>query len=139
MAEEMTPIMGTNNTTDCSHSIMAFLDQKFYLVAICGSTVSLVSVVENLMLFYLFTTRPRFRNSHFFYMWVLSFSDIFIAVNYTLLFVIQVLVDYYQSLDLHYFWLSYVVPVFAISHITMTTSAFLLVAASLERLFKYVF
>jgi hypothetical protein len=121
----------------CAYYPKSFLDIRLWLVAVCGTSVCVVSLFENTLLVYLFLTRPRFRTTHLYYMSWLACTDIFMAVSYVLLLsVYNVLVDVTQSLVLFKAVITYLRPMFAVSMIAMVTSSNLICAASLERFFR---
>lgn len=121
----------------CEYEPKKFLDIRLWLVAVCGTSVCVLSLFENTLLVYLFLTRPRFRTTHLYYMSWLACTDIFMAISYVLLLAVYtVLVDITQSLALHKAVITYLRPMFAISIIAMVTSSYLICAASLERFFR---
>ena len=121
----------------CLYRPKELLSLRFWLVAVCGTIISTVSVLENALLVYMFVTRPRFRTTHLYYMSWLAFSDIFMAVSYVMLLsVYKVLVDYIDSLRLYNIVITYLRPMFAVSVIAMVSSSNLICAASIERCFR---
>uniref|UniRef100_A0A914WU96 G-protein coupled receptors family 1 profile domain-containing protein n=1 Tax=Plectus sambesii TaxID=2011161 RepID=A0A914WU96_9BILA len=110
---------------------------RLWMVGVCGTSVCVVSLLENTLLVYLFLTRPRFRTTHLYYMSWLACTDIFMAIAYVLLLsVYNVLVDVTMSLVLYRAVITYLRPMFAVSMIAMVTSSNLICAASLERFFR---
>ncbi|GMR45885.1 hypothetical protein PMAYCL1PPCAC_16080, partial [Pristionchus mayeri] len=127
------------------HSISAFQDLecyyepppltfvRFWLVTVFGTTVSFISILENLLLFVFFLKRKAYRNNHNVYLLLLAFFDFFVSLAYIFLMSVNVLSDYLQSPALVSMWFSYMVPMITISHITMSSASFLIIAASFER------
>ncbi|VDM52973.1 unnamed protein product [Angiostrongylus costaricensis] len=74
-----------------------------------------------------------YRSSHCLYLALLAFFDIFIAGAYIPLMSLNIVVDYWKSVVLLRAWFSYMIPMITVSHIAMTASSFLMVAASFER------
>lgn len=106
---------------------------RFWLVAVFGSTVSFISIINNVILFYVFISRKHHRSNHNVYLMLLAFFDIFVSTAYILLMSVNVLIDYLVSPVLMQIWFSYMVPMITISHVAMTSSSFLIVCASFER------
>ncbi|KAK0411532.1 hypothetical protein QR680_005698 [Steinernema hermaphroditum] len=117
----------------CHDVAVEYIDQRFWLVAIFGSLISVVSVVENAFLFCVFITSRHHRNSHSLYLLLLAFFDVFMSVSFLMLMSVRVFFNYTESVYLKNLWMSYVVPMMAVSHIAMTTSSFLIVFATVER------
>lgn len=47
------------------------LQFRFWLVSVFGSSVSILSLLENAILVYVFIVKPRLRQTHFYYMcWI---------------------------------------------------------------------
>lgn len=67
------------------------------------------------------------------YLALLAFFDVWMAVAYIPLMSLNLFVDYYKSVVLLRAWFAYMLPMITVSHIAMTASSFLMVAASLER------
>ncbi|KHJ99731.1 hypothetical protein OESDEN_00287, partial [Oesophagostomum dentatum] len=106
---------------------------RFWLVTVFGSSVSFISIINNILLFYVFFTRKHHRMSHNLYLLLLAFFDIFVSMAYILLMSVNILMDYLVSPTLMQIWYSYMVPMITISHVAMTSSSFLIVCASFER------
>ncbi|WKY08144.1 hypothetical protein Q1695_007552 [Nippostrongylus brasiliensis] len=106
---------------------------RFWLVAVFGTSVSFVSIVNNIILFYVFMTRKHHRSNHNMYLLLLAFFDIFVSTAYIFLMSVNVLIDYLVSTWLMQLWFMYMVPMITISHVAMTSSSFLIVCASFER------
>ncbi|GMR46453.1 hypothetical protein PMAYCL1PPCAC_16648 [Pristionchus mayeri] len=106
---------------------------RFWLVTVFGSAISFISILENLMLFFLFATKKAHRNNHNMYLLLLAFFDFFVSLAYILLMSVNVLSDYLQSPALVGMWFAYMVPMITISHIAMSSASFLIIAASFER------
>uniref|UniRef100_A0A1I7XA90 G_PROTEIN_RECEP_F1_2 domain-containing protein n=1 Tax=Heterorhabditis bacteriophora TaxID=37862 RepID=A0A1I7XA90_HETBA len=123
----------STTSVNCEYEPPPMTNVRFWLVTVFGSTVSFISIVNNIILFYLFISRKQHRMNHNMYLMLLAFFDIFVSTAYICLMSVNVLSDYLQSPMLVRIWYSYMVPMITISHIAMTTSSFLIVAASFER------
>ncbi|GMS84423.1 hypothetical protein PENTCL1PPCAC_6598, partial [Pristionchus entomophagus] len=105
---------------------------RLYLISL-GSIVSSFSVVSNVFLFAVLVRRRRHLHSPFLYLISLSLADIFLSGAYILLFLVNVLMDEWISSLLSSLWWSYMPFVLVLSHLAITSSAFLIVAAAAER------
>ncbi|KAE9550993.1 hypothetical protein FO519_005779 [Halicephalobus sp. NKZ332] len=112
----------TGNFTEfpsyCTYEEPPLMFVRFILVTVIGSLVSCVKA---------------HRTSYNVYLMLLAFFDFFISLAYVMLMSVNVLTDFLHSVSLLRLWMSYVIPMITVSHIAMTTSSFLIVAASLER------
>ncbi|EPB68075.1 7 transmembrane receptor [Ancylostoma ceylanicum] len=117
----------------CTYSEPRYLYERFILVAIVGTTVAVVNIIENVFLCFILFGRKSYRSSHCLYLALLAFFDIFIAGAYIPLMSLNLLVDYWRSVVLLRAWFTYMIPMITVSHIAMTASSFLMVAASFER------
>ncbi|KHN78403.1 hypothetical protein Tcan_02879 [Toxocara canis] len=117
----------------CYYEQPPLTTERFWLVTIFGTTVSVVSITENMFLFFLYLTRRHHRTTYNMYMMLLAFFDVFISAAYICLMSVNVLSDYLQSVKLMRLWFGYMVPTITISHIAMTSSSFLILAATYER------
>ncbi|GMR36676.1 hypothetical protein PMAYCL1PPCAC_06871, partial [Pristionchus mayeri] len=105
---------------------------RLYLVSL-GSAVASFSVISNLFLFGVLIRTRRHLHSPFLYLISLSLADIFLSGAYILLFLVNVLMDEWDSSFLSSLWWSYMPFVLVLSHLAITASAFLIVAAAAER------
>ncbi|WKY10192.1 hypothetical protein Q1695_002496 [Nippostrongylus brasiliensis] len=117
----------------CAYGEPRYLYERFILVAIVGTTVAVVNIIENVFLCFMLFSRKSYRSSHCLYLALLAFFDIFIAGAYIPLMSLNLVVDYWRSVVLLRAWFTYMIPMITVSHIAMTASSFLMVAASFER------
>ncbi|VDK28077.1 unnamed protein product [Gongylonema pulchrum] len=110
----------------CYYEQPPLTDERFWLVTVFGTTVSIISIIENVFL-------KRHRTTYNLYLMLLAFFDVFVSAAYVLLMSVNVLSDYLQSVSLMRLWFGYMVPIITISHIGMTSSSFLILAATFER------
>ncbi|VDK17770.1 unnamed protein product [Anisakis simplex] len=110
-----------------------YLVERFWLVTVLGSTLSTISIVENIFLFAVFVSSRQHRNSCSLYLMLLALSDTFISGTYILIMSVKVLYQFTESVYLKRMWVVYLVPMMTMSHITITTSSFLIVFATVER------
>ncbi|KAI6242905.1 G-PROTEIN-RECEP-F1-2 domain-containing protein [Aphelenchoides fujianensis] len=94
-------------------------------------------------------SNPQHRRSHFVYLMVLALIDAFLSASYILLFPWTIFMDLFESVLLAQMWWAYVRPMLSIrqflldcctltvdlpfSHVAITASALLLLAATFER------
>uniref|UniRef100_A0A1I7ZQU3 G_PROTEIN_RECEP_F1_2 domain-containing protein n=1 Tax=Steinernema glaseri TaxID=37863 RepID=A0A1I7ZQU3_9BILA len=117
----------------CTVIVPEITEVRFWLVTVFGSTISIISVVENLFLFFLFITRRHHRTTYNMYMMLLAFFDVFVSMAYIFLMSMNVLTDYLQSVPLVRAWFWYMAPMLTISHIAITSSTLIIMAATYER------
>lgn len=122
-----------NPEIDCAFMEPPHVKERFYLVAVAGTTIAVVNVLENSFLCFMLFKKKSYRSSHMLYLALLAFFDVWIAAAYIPLMSLNLAVDYFQSLVLLRAWFFYMLPMITISHIAMTASSFLMVAASFER------
>lgn len=103
------------------------------LVGVVGAVIAFISVCFNTFLFVVLCRNPRHRHSHLVYLMFLSVADIFLSAAYILLFPVNLYMDYFASELLAAAWWSYMRIMITISHVFISTSAFLICAAAFER------
>lgn len=109
-----------------------FLPERFPLVVIAGSIVSLIGLV---CLVYLLTIlwQAKFRRTNLIYYAMLTIFDILIIFNYTVLIIAGVSADFYENLPLYLIWNGYVKPMFTLGRITQVAQTYLIVAVTIDR------
>lgn len=80
------------------------LVERLWLVAILGSTLSTISIVENAFLFLIFLTSKQHRRSHSLYLLLLAFTDIFISLAYMLIMSVKLLYQYNEWISMKKIW-----------------------------------
>ncbi|KAK6015824.1 hypothetical protein OSTOST_18702, partial [Ostertagia ostertagi] len=106
--------------------------ERLVLVGVAGAIIALISVVFNMFLFCVLIRNKRYRSSSLIYLTFLAFSDTFLSAAYILLFPVNLYMDYFASELLAMAWWSYVRIIITISHVFISASAFLIVAAALR-------
>ncbi|KAF1763743.1 hypothetical protein GCK72_003688 [Caenorhabditis remanei] len=106
---------------------------RLMLVGVVGAVIAFISVCFNTFLFVVLFRNPRHRHSHLIYLMFLSVADIFLSASYILLFPVNLYMDYFASEWLAAAWWSYMRIMITISHVFISTSAFLICAAAFER------
>ncbi|CAI4224789.1 unnamed protein product [Auanema sp. JU1783] len=117
----------------CAYYQQPYHRERFILVAVIGTFVAVINIIENVFLSFMLFTKKSYRSSYMLYLALLAFFDIFIAGAYIPLMSLSHIVDYLHSVVLLRAWFTYMIPMITISHIAMTASSFLMVAASFER------
>ncbi|EFP06794.1 hypothetical protein CRE_11200 [Caenorhabditis remanei] len=125
----------TNETNQdpCAYMEPVYVKERFWMVAIFGTAVCILNIIENTFLSFMLFKKKSYRSSHMLYLALLAFFDVWMAVAYIPLMSLNLFVDYYKSVVLLRAWFAYMLPMITVSHIAMTASSFLMVAASLER------
>lgn len=80
------------------------LVERLWLVTILGSTLSTISIVENVFLFLIFITSKQHRRSHSLYLLLLALTDIFISLTYILIMSVKVLYQYNEWVFMKKIW-----------------------------------
>uniref|UniRef100_A0A915E6Q1 G-protein coupled receptors family 1 profile domain-containing protein n=1 Tax=Ditylenchus dipsaci TaxID=166011 RepID=A0A915E6Q1_9BILA len=104
-------------------------DLRLAVVGISGTTVALLSVVENVVLFYVFLSSRKLRRQNYANPVFLASSDIVVSMCY--LFMESL---HFFAYKLHTTYMRYT---YSLQHFALTVSNFLLVVASLERYLAY--
>ncbi|KAI6179331.1 G-PROTEIN-RECEP-F1-2 domain-containing protein [Aphelenchoides besseyi] len=104
-------------------------DRRWYLVAVVGTSLSLVSLISNILIARVLLQR---KHSNFFFLGLLAISDVFISLCYGPVIAME-LVRYDVSLLLVKAWLYYVGPLLSLCHVSMTFSCFMIILGSIER------
>ncbi|VDL69228.1 unnamed protein product [Nippostrongylus brasiliensis] len=102
-------------------------------VGCLGMVTALISIVHNTLLFYTFNSSKVLRQRNLIYLMWISGCDIFVSMSYMAIMCVQVYTDYFESFTLFYLWHRYLRVAFTVSHITLSSSSFLLMAATIER------
>lgn len=125
---------GTTSMENCvfTYERQQYLSVKIVMVCFCGTTIAVVGMLENFLLFYMFCTRPQLRASHLYFA-VLSVFDIFMSLSYLFLMSMATYADWASNLFMYQLWHTYLCPSFTFSHVTMTASTYLIIAATMER------
>ncbi|VDM50561.1 unnamed protein product [Toxocara canis] len=103
------------------------------LVGCIGTTIALFSLFENMLVFYTFVHSKALRRRNLQYLTCLSLCDVFVSVSYVGIMSMQVYADFFRSFTLFELWHEYLRVAFTVSHITLSTASFLIMAAAIER------
>lgn len=90
---------------NCYNIDTEHLVERFWLVTILGSTLSTISIVENIFLFLIFITSKQHRRSHSLYLLLLALTDLFISFTYILIMSVKVLYQYNEWVSMKKIWL----------------------------------
>ncbi|WKX95659.1 hypothetical protein Q1695_012261 [Nippostrongylus brasiliensis] len=103
------------------------------LATILGSFVSVVSVINNCILFYCFIRSKKCFQCYFQFLLILSLFDVIISMCYVPVILVDSLKDWMNSVLLARLWWGYFVYLLGLTHITMTAASFVLICALFER------
>uniref|UniRef100_A0A0M3IM67 G_PROTEIN_RECEP_F1_2 domain-containing protein n=1 Tax=Ascaris lumbricoides TaxID=6252 RepID=A0A0M3IM67_ASCLU len=106
---------------------------RLILVGCAGSILATVSVIFNMFLFITLVFNRTHHRSQFLYLIFLALFDTFLSASYILLFPVNLFMDFFESELLAAAWWAYMRPMLALCHVTISTSALLIVAAAFER------
>uniref|UniRef100_A0A1I8B6M6 G_PROTEIN_RECEP_F1_2 domain-containing protein n=1 Tax=Meloidogyne hapla TaxID=6305 RepID=A0A1I8B6M6_MELHA len=106
-----------NDLDDCSVDI--FPDRRCLISLVCNVLIACVLL------------RPR--NSHFFFLGLLAVSDAFLSTCYGPVIAMDIIKNRVQLLWLTRLWWSYVGPLLALCHVSMTFSCFMIILGTIER------
>lgn len=106
---------------------------RVLLVGVAGAIIASVSVCFNAFLFFVLVRNKRHRNTHLIYLMFLALADTFLSAAYILLFPVNIYMDYFNSELLAASWWTYMRSTITVSHVFISTSAFLICAAAFER------
>ncbi|GMR59472.1 hypothetical protein PMAYCL1PPCAC_29667, partial [Pristionchus mayeri] len=127
------PLPSPSVPLECDEVDSDFLTERFWLCVVIGGSVSIVSILENLFIFFLFASSRQHRNSYNLYLLLLAFFDVFMGISYIALMSVMVIINFTASYQLKRMWASYLVPMLAISQVALTTSTYLITFAAIER------
>ncbi|PAV57491.1 hypothetical protein WR25_23618 [Diploscapter pachys] len=117
----------------CEWIPLPLVGTRLIIVGFFGTTVAVISIIENLVFSIILFKKRSYRSSHTLYIGLIAFFDFLIAMAYIPLMSLSIFVDYTQNATLLKAWYTYMYPTIMISHLAMTASSFLMVVASWER------
>lgn len=117
----------------CSAPDDYLISERFWLCVVAGVTVSIISIVFNTFIFFVFVSNKQHRRSPNLYLLLLSLFDVFIAFAYIAVMSVRILVNFSSNVFLKSIWVRYMIPMLTVSHIGITSSTFLICFASIER------
>ncbi|KAL3107198.1 hypothetical protein niasHT_011917 [Heterodera trifolii] len=126
-----TPAQLVGETEDGNCELDIFADRRWYLVAVLGTSLSVISLVCNALIACVLL-RPR--NSNFFFLGLLALSDAFLSACYGPVIAMDIIKNRVQLLWLSRLWWSYVGPLLALCHVSMTFSCLMIILGCYERL-----
>ncbi|EYB89471.1 hypothetical protein Y032_0231g2997 [Ancylostoma ceylanicum] len=108
---------------------------RFLIDGVIGNVVASISVIFNVLLFYVFSTSKRLRRQNYANPVLLALFDVITSVCYVLLLPAHVIAYRYSIRPMIEQWIHYVRFVHCVQHVCVCICNFLLVVASIERLF----
>ncbi|MFH4977756.1 hypothetical protein AB6A40_004465 [Gnathostoma spinigerum] len=131
----MMPDGSSSNITDYDDfdpcEVPPRVDRRWYLVAVVGTPLSLISVFSNLLIARALLSKKR---GHFFFLGLLALSDSVISTGYVPVIAMDIIKNEIKALWLTRLWWWYIGPLLAVCHTLMTFSCYLIILATLERL-----
>ncbi|PIC43650.1 hypothetical protein B9Z55_004308 [Caenorhabditis nigoni] len=106
------------------------LDRRWYLVAVCGTSLSVLSIVSNMLISKVLLSS---KHNHFYFLALLALSDCFLSLNYGPVIAMDIIKDRLQLRWLSNLYIQYVGPLLALSQTSMTFSCYLIILATIER------
>ena len=106
---------------------------RLWIVGFSGTLIALISVIENLILFYIFSTSRKLRRQNYANPVLLALFDSIVSICYFLSSSIQVISYFYKLENLVFIWANYIRVAYCLQHFALTVSNFILVVASVER------
>uniref|UniRef100_A0A8R1HMV4 G-protein coupled receptors family 1 profile domain-containing protein n=1 Tax=Caenorhabditis japonica TaxID=281687 RepID=A0A8R1HMV4_CAEJA len=119
------------NVSDVSEACaVESLDRRWYLVAVCGTALSVLSIVCNIIISKVLLAS---KHAHFYFLALLALSDCFLSLNYGPVIAMDIIKDRVKLIWLSNAYLIYVGPLLALCQISMTFSCYLIILATIER------
>ncbi|CAL2031135.1 unnamed protein product [Caenorhabditis brenneri] len=106
------------------------LDRRWYLVAVCGTSLSVLSIVSNMLISKVLLSS---KHNHFYFLALLALSDCFLSLNYGPVIAMDIIKDRVKLRWLSNLYIQYVGPLLALSQTSMTFSCYLIILATIER------
>lgn len=127
-----------NETVFCGLDPHNWLAAKFWLISVIGTTVGVFGVFGNLTTT-LILTRPSMRSPNNLFLTALAIFDTCLLLTAFLLYSMEYIIEYTETLELYIAWLTYLRFIFALSHISQTGSVYTTVAVTIERYLAVVY
>ncbi|KAF7640090.1 G_PROTEIN_RECEP_F1_2 domain-containing protein [Meloidogyne graminicola] len=108
-------------------------DLRFLIVGMIGTLISFISIIQNLLLFYVFATSKKLRRQNYVNPVLLALFDIFVSLIYLLISPIYFISLHFDFKTLINIWTTNIKILFCLQHFALTVCNFLLVIASIER------
>uniref|UniRef100_A0A915L0K9 G-protein coupled receptors family 1 profile domain-containing protein n=1 Tax=Romanomermis culicivorax TaxID=13658 RepID=A0A915L0K9_ROMCU len=128
------PLLENNDTADdeCTFHKHDWLEAKFYLTAVCGSSVAVFGMVANFLTVCVLT-RPSMRSANNLFLTALALFDICVLVSAVALYAVEYVAESTDNVPLYGAWVSYISAGYALSNIAQTGSTYVTVAVTIER------
>lgn len=122
----------------CKYEKHNWLTAKLILISIVGTTIAALGILGNITTI-LVLTRPSMRSPNNLYLTFLAIFDTLLLVSAIVLYAVEYIYEYTDSLTLYTVWLQYVRYGFALSHVAQTGSVYITVAVTFERLLAVLY
>ena len=105
----------------------------FYTILYFGTCCSLISVTENLVVFFSLIRHKQCFKTYLLFLLFLALVDVIVSATYIPLIVIDQAKDRFNLTWLKHLWTSYFAQMLTVTNICLTANSFILVAIQLER------
>lgn len=122
----------TGITSKCSFKKHDWLEEKFFLISLCGTSIAVMGIISNIITAFVLT-RPSMRSPNNMYLTTLAVFDACVLITAVGLYSIEYIFEYTDNIPLYETWITYVSNIYAVSHIAQTGSAYITVAVTIER------
>uniref|UniRef100_A0A5S6QE68 G_PROTEIN_RECEP_F1_2 domain-containing protein n=1 Tax=Trichuris muris TaxID=70415 RepID=A0A5S6QE68_TRIMR len=121
-----------NTSSQCYYEKHQWLDEKFYLISVCGTFIAFLGIMANVATALVFK-RPNMRSPSNVYLKALALCDCFLLITAVLLYSVEYFYEYFESVPLYKAWFSYVKYCYPLSNAAQTGSIYITMSVTLER------
>ncbi|KHJ48874.1 7 transmembrane receptor [Trichuris suis] len=121
-----------NTSSQCYYEKHQWLDEKFYLISVCGTFIALLGIMANIATA-LVLKRPNMRSPSNIYLKALAMCDCFLLITAVLLYSVEYVYEYFESVQLYKAWFSYVRYCYPLSNAAQTGSIYITMSVTVER------
>lgn len=119
---------------NCTYMPMEYLEGKFWLVGIFGTSMAIFGMLLNSVGAVVLGRLVWKKSSPLVYLFTLTMLDFVFMICYVLILAVQIYFDYFMDLQLYEAHNRYVLHFHMVAKVIQTVSAYLIVVASIERL-----
>ncbi|KRZ55752.1 FMRFamide receptor [Trichinella nativa] len=122
----------TEANDTCHYEKHEWLEEKFYLISVCGTAIALFGIIANITTA-LVLKRPKMRSPSNIYLNALAICDCFLLVTAVMLYSVEYVYEYFENVLLYKMWYSYVKYCYPLSNAAQTGSIYITVSVTFER------
>ncbi|KRX86813.1 FMRFamide receptor [Trichinella pseudospiralis] len=126
------PTRMTEANDTCHYEKHEWLEEKFYLISVCGTAIALFGIIANITTA-LVLKRPKMRSPSNIYLNALAICDCFLLVTAVMLYSVEYVYEYFENVLLYKMWYSYVKYCYPLSNAAQTGSIYITVSVTFER------